>query len=99
AEPDKEVRLACRDIFRGTKLTGKLIPLIEEVLAAGEIEPPQPAPDMLPPAIPEPETLGDSGHWGAADEHGRGCYRKCPSALTWTARNLATGSACRCVCW
>ena len=46
------------------KLTGKLIPLIEEVLAAGEIEPPQPAPDMLPPAIPEPEKLGDSGHRG-----------------------------------
>ncbi|EJC6462423.1 CRISPR-associated protein Cas1 [Escherichia coli] len=51
-------------MFRSTKLTGKLIPLIEEVLAAGEIEPPQPAPDMLPPAIPEPETLGDSGHRG-----------------------------------
>ncbi|EGO8033230.1 type I-E CRISPR-associated endonuclease Cas1 [Escherichia coli] len=64
AEPDKEVRLACRDIFRSSKLTGKLIPLIEEVLAAGEIEPPQPAPDMLPPAIPEPELLGDSGHRG-----------------------------------
>uniref|UniRef100_UPI000CDB5219 type I-E CRISPR-associated endonuclease Cas1e n=1 Tax=Escherichia coli TaxID=562 RepID=UPI000CDB5219 len=64
AEPDKEVRLACRDILRSTKLTGKLIPLIEEVLAAGEIEPPQPAADMLPPAIPEPETLGDSGHRG-----------------------------------
>ncbi|ECG5916634.1 subtype I-E CRISPR-associated endonuclease Cas1, partial [Salmonella enterica subsp. enterica serovar Eko] len=64
AEPDKEVRLACRDIFRSSKLTGKLIPLIEEVLAAGEIEPPQPAPDMLPPAIPEPESLGDSGHRG-----------------------------------
>ncbi|MBJ2526684.1 subtype I-E CRISPR-associated endonuclease Cas1, partial [Salmonella enterica subsp. enterica serovar Albany] len=64
AEPDKEVRLACRDIFRSSKLTGKLIPLIEEVLAAGEIKPPQPAPDMLPPAIPEPESLGDSGHRG-----------------------------------
>ena len=64
AEPDKEVRLACRDIFRSTKLTGKLIPLIEEVLSAGEIEPPQPPPDMLPPAIPEPESLGDKGHRG-----------------------------------
>lgn len=64
AEPDREVRLACRDIFRGTKLTGKLIPLIEDVLAAGEIEPPQPAPDMLPPAIPEPQRLGDGGHRG-----------------------------------
>ncbi len=64
AEPDREVRLACRDIFRSYKLTGKIIPLIEEVLSAGEIEPPQSAPDMLPPAIPEPETLGDSGHRG-----------------------------------
>ncbi|PHP44948.1 CRISPR-associated protein Cas1, partial [Salmonella enterica subsp. enterica serovar Dublin] len=25
---------------------------------------PQPAPDMLPPAIPEPESLGDRGHRG-----------------------------------
>lgn len=64
AEPDKEVRLACRDIFRSTKLTGKLIPLIEEVLSAGEIEPPQPPPDMLPPAILEPESMGDKGHRG-----------------------------------
>ncbi|WP_072930125.1 type I-E CRISPR-associated endonuclease Cas1e [Nissabacter archeti] len=63
-KPDQEVRLACRDIFRSDKLTGKLIPLIEEVLAAGDILPPQPAPDMLPPAIPEPEILADSGHRG-----------------------------------
>ncbi|AYL07658.1 type I-E CRISPR-associated endonuclease Cas1e [Enterobacter kobei] len=64
AMPDRDVRLACRDIFRTTKLTGKLIPLIEEVLAAGEIVPPQPAADMLPPAIPEPLALGDEGHRG-----------------------------------
>lgn len=63
-QPDREVRLACRDIFRSDKLTGRLIPLIEEVLAAGEITPPQPAPDMLPPAIPEPQTLADCGHRG-----------------------------------
>lgn len=63
-EPDREVRLACRDIFRSSKLTSKLIPLIEEVLDAGEIDPPQPAPDMLPPAIPEPELFGDGGHRG-----------------------------------
>lgn len=62
--PDRDVRLACRDIFRTTKMTGKLIPLIEEVLAAGEIAPPQPAADMLPPAIPEPQALGDEGHRG-----------------------------------
>lgn len=59
--PDRDVRLACRDIFRSAKITGKLIPLIEEILAAGAIEPPQPAPDMLPPAIPEPAPSGDPG--------------------------------------
>lgn len=60
-QPDREVRLACRDIFRSEKLTGKLIPLIEEVLSAGEIDPPQPAADMLPPAIPGAESLAEAG--------------------------------------
>jgi CRISPR-associated protein Cas1 len=61
-KPDKEVRIACREIFRTSKLLKRLIPLIEEVLAAGEIEPPQPPKDAQPPAIPEPESLGDEGH-------------------------------------
>ena len=60
-EPEREVRLACRDIFRTTKMTGKLIPLIEEVLAAGEIELPQAAEDMKQPAIQEPNPLVDDG--------------------------------------
>jgi len=60
--PDREVRMACRDAFRSQKTLQKLIPLIEEVLAAGEIEPPKPPEDAQPPAIPEPESIGDSGH-------------------------------------
>lgn len=36
-EPDRVVRLACRDIFRRTKLTERIIPMIENVLAAGGI--------------------------------------------------------------
>lgn len=63
-EPDRVVRLACRDIFRRTKLTERIIPMIENVLAAGGIEPPKPDKDMWAPAIPEPDTLGDSGHRG-----------------------------------
>jgi CRISPR-associated protein Cas1 len=62
ARPDREVRIACRDAFRKTKLLERLIPLIEDVLAAGEIEPPPSAPEAQPPAIPEPDNLGDSGH-------------------------------------
>ncbi|MCW4629275.1 MULTISPECIES: type I-E CRISPR-associated endonuclease Cas1e [Marinomonas] len=61
-QPDKDVRIACRDIFRSAKVLDKLIPLIEEVLAAGEIAPPEPPKDSQPPAIPEPESLADSGH-------------------------------------
>lgn len=62
--PDKDVRLACRDIFRAQKTLARLIPLIEEVLAAGEIAMPQPFDDAQPPAIPEPVALGDAGHRG-----------------------------------
>ncbi len=61
-KPDCEVRLACRDLFRSDKVLGQLIPLIEEVLAAGEIEPPKPPEDSVPPAIPEPSSIGDAGH-------------------------------------
>ncbi|MDY1038644.1 type I-E CRISPR-associated endonuclease Cas1e [Lelliottia sp. CFBP8978] len=64
AHPDKEVRLACRDIFRSQKTLAHLIPLIEKVLAAGEIELPQPFEDAQPPAIPEPVSLSDAGHRG-----------------------------------
>ncbi|MFP9229964.1 subtype I-E CRISPR-associated endonuclease Cas1 [Pectobacterium cacticida] len=64
AEPDREVRLACRDIFRSQKTLSKLIPLIEDVLSAGGITPPLPPDDAQPPAIPEPTPFGDSGHRG-----------------------------------
>ncbi|WP_120512445.1 type I-E CRISPR-associated endonuclease Cas1e [Photobacterium salinisoli] len=60
--PDREVRLACRELFRSDKVLKRLIPLIEEVLSAGEIEPPLPPDDAQPPAIPEPKSLGDAGH-------------------------------------
>ncbi|EGL55712.1 uncharacterized protein putative to be involved in DNA repair [Methylophaga aminisulfidivorans MP] len=61
-QPDKQVRLACRDLFREQKVLRKIIPLIEEVLAAGEISPPEPAPESVPPAIPNAEHIGDEGH-------------------------------------
>ena len=63
-KPDREVRIACREIFRESKLLKQLIPLMEEVLAAGDIEPPKAPPDAQPPAIPEPPGLGDDGHRG-----------------------------------
>lgn len=60
--PEREVRIACRDAFKQAKILQRLIPMIEEVLAAGEIDPPPPAPEAVPPAIPEPSSIGDAGH-------------------------------------
>lgn len=60
--PDRAVRVACRDVFRQTKLLKRIIPAIEDVLAAGGIEPPPPPEDSQPPAIPEPQSPADSGH-------------------------------------
>lgn len=60
--PEQQVRLACRDIFRETNLLGRIIPGIEDMLAAGGIKPPTPPEDAVLPAIPNPERLGDAGH-------------------------------------
>ncbi len=62
SQPDRKVRIACRDVFRETRLLKKIIPSIEEVLAAGGIDPPPPPKDAQPPAIPEPKQIGDEGH-------------------------------------
>jgi len=60
--PDREVRLACRDKFRETKILKKIIPTIEEILSAGEILPPDAPEESVPPAIPLAEIIGDEGH-------------------------------------
>lgn len=60
--PEQAVRLACRDVFRETRLLERIIPDIEVILSAGEIKPPEASPDSVGPAIPNPESIGDAGH-------------------------------------
>lgn len=60
--PEREVRLMCRNVFRQSKILKKIIPTIEEVLAAGELQIPTAAEESLTPAIPNPENIGDVGH-------------------------------------
>ncbi len=60
--PERAVRLACRDIFRQTRLLDRIIPDIEMLLAAGEIPRPEAAAEAVGPAIANPESLGDAGH-------------------------------------
>jgi CRISPR-associated protein Cas1 len=63
-EPEREVRLACREIFRQTKLLHRIIPMIEEVLSAGGLPFPKRPEESVAPAIPNKEGIGDAGHRG-----------------------------------
>lgn len=63
-DPEREVRLACRDIFRQTRLLKRIIPTIEQVLAAGDITPPAAHKEAVDIAIPNKEQMGDAGHRG-----------------------------------
>ena len=62
SNPEQEVRLGCRDAFRQTRLLERIIPDIEEILAAGEINPPEFPREGLEPAIPNQKGIGDVGH-------------------------------------
>jgi CRISPR-associated protein Cas1 len=62
--PERDVRLACRDAFRQTKLLKQIIPKIEEILAAGELEKPVAHSEAVDIAIPNKEGVGDAGHRG-----------------------------------
>jgi CRISPR-associated protein Cas1 len=60
--PERDVRLACRDSFRTTKLLNKIIPTIEEVLDAGGKKLPDAPEEAVEIAIPNKEQIGNAGH-------------------------------------
>jgi CRISPR-associated protein Cas1 len=62
--PERQVRLACRDVFRQTKLLSRIIPTIEQVLKAGELEMPKAHEEAVEVVIPNKEGMGDAGHRG-----------------------------------
>ena len=63
-DPVREIRRRCRDAFRKENVLARLIPLIEEVLAAGGLPVPEAAPEAMPVAFETPEGTGDAGHRG-----------------------------------
>ncbi len=62
--PVGAVRRRCRDVFRQVDILAKLIPAIEDVLAAGGLPVPPDPTEAMPVAIPLPEASGDVGHRG-----------------------------------
>ncbi len=61
-DPEAEVRWACREAFRKSKLLTRIIPEIEKILSAGGLKPPKPPEESVPPAIPNERSIGDVGH-------------------------------------
>ena len=57
------VRHECRDSFRKTRLLSHIVPLIDEIMVAGELEMSVPNPEAQPVAITE-KPSGDVGHRG-----------------------------------
>jgi CRISPR-associated protein Cas1 len=64
SDPVAEVRRRCRDSFRRTQILERLIPTIEDVLAAGGLAVPEAAPEAMPVAFEDTRKLGDDGHRG-----------------------------------
>ena len=62
SDPVAEVRRRCRDSFRRTQILERLIPAIEDVLAAGGSPMPEAAPEAMPVAFEDTGKLGDDGH-------------------------------------
>jgi CRISPR-associated protein Cas1 len=64
SDPVSEVRRRCRDAFRQSQILARLIPSIEDVLAAGGLPIPDAPPEAMPVAFEDAEKLSDDGHRG-----------------------------------
>jgi len=63
-DPERATRLACRDMFRRTRILKRIIPAIEDVLATGGLPVPTAPEDSVGPAFSDEEGIGDAGHRG-----------------------------------
>ncbi len=61
-DPVSETRHYCRNSFRKHNLLERIIPTIEDVLAAGGVPVPKAHTEAVPIAIPNKEETGDAGH-------------------------------------
>jgi CRISPR-associated protein Cas1 len=61
-EPDRVIRKECRRVFTEQKILERLVPTIQEILDAGELDKEVPTKGTVPVAIPLEERLDDVGH-------------------------------------
>lgn len=58
---ERDTRIACRDLFRSRKILKRIVPVIDQVIHASGLKPPEIQPDQLTPAIPNSGKLSDAG--------------------------------------
>ncbi|MEX2454047.1 MAG: type I-E CRISPR-associated endonuclease Cas1e [Rhodospirillaceae bacterium] len=63
-DPARETRIACRDAFRSNNILARLVPGIEDVLSAGEMEKPSAPEDSIGPAFLDAVSSGEEGQRG-----------------------------------
>ncbi len=61
-DPQRDVRITCRDFFRKEKILKRIIPTIEKVLHSSDIQNIESFPEAVLPAIPNKEGIGNVGH-------------------------------------
>ena len=61
---ERQVRIACRDLFRKSGLLEIIIPDIADILKAGGLTEPEDTPEAAEPVIPREGAGGDDGHHG-----------------------------------
>ncbi len=61
-DPARETRHYCRNSFRKHNLLARIIPTIEDILAAGGVPVPKAHMEAVPIAIPNKEETGNAGH-------------------------------------
>lgn len=64
ADPARETRIACRDAFRKSKVLARLVPGIEDVLAAGGLPRPEAPEVAVGPAFADTAPSGEEGQRG-----------------------------------
>lgn len=64
SEPERDVRRACRDAFRSSRLLERLIPMIRDVLESARLGALPDTPGALTPYLPETDAFADDRHRG-----------------------------------
>lgn len=62
SEPERAVRIACREAFRANRTMERVVPIVHDLIAAARLPPLETQPGALPPYLPEDDEFDDDRH-------------------------------------